>query len=259
MKRRSSKSKNTHTEKGLRLALLFCILVVGIIIFSGVIRAGIAVRGSQFSDFRYNILVAAQKPQIVSISKADENYKLRVISFENSKELESFSFPINSRLESSESISSPSFKSSFVSELFKNKNNIPFFDKLKIAFFVLGVSSDETMYYSSQDLSQNQIQGVFKDSKVSDDGKSIQIINSSGISGLGNRLANDLTTAGANVVLVTSDDKIADKSVIKYREESTTTNFLKQFLGFDQQKQQFESVADVIIILGKDSENTTKF
>lgn len=249
--------KNTHTQKGLRLAVLFCFLVIGIIVFSVGLRAALAVKGSSFGDFRYNILVNSTEPEIISIAKNDEDEKIEVLEA-NKEDMENISAPINSVIDSKDRLTQENFKTKLIQLLFKAQSNIPILDKLKIAIFIFRTDSDEINFISSP-IDAHELSSILRDRTLSQETVPIQVINASGVSGLGNRLANTITAAGGSVVLVTSQDKAVRKSIIKYKNSSQTFKYLSSYLGFSAEKTQLSEVADVIIILGEDSALTKKF
>lgn len=247
--------------RGLRLALLFSALVVSIIIFSFFLRAYEALRGSTFDSFRYNVLLRSENPQVVSFSNSeDEDTKIEVVDFSKTPQELNVYLPVSAVIETRQRLDPENFKSDFSSLLFKAKSNVPLFDRVKIALFVAKTDlSQNTKFLDSSEFSAAQVEAFFRDPAIARENISIQIVNDSGAPGLGNRLANVVATLGGNVVLVTSDDKPKEKSVIQYRADSLTLKFLSTYLGYSTKKMDLPGVADIVIILGEDSATSVKY
>lgn len=142
--------------------------------------------------------------------------------------------------------------------------NLTVIDVLRLAFFSKTVPPHflfEGKITQANTLSQNQkdIYLFFKDPTIISEKKSIEIINATETSGLGNRLANYISNIGGNVILVKSDD-LQNKSKIIYQgSEGYTVRRINKFLNLPTENSGKNEVADVIIVIAKDLANSSKF
>lgn len=101
---------------------------------------------------------------------------------------------------------------------------------------------------------------ALNDPTISSESVSIQIINASNITGVGERLSRVLTNMGANVVEVSTSHTPQSKSKIQYfGERSYTNEQIEQYLGYPVSELTRQPIADIVIILGEDTRNTRKF
>ncbi len=114
----------------------------------------------------------------------------------------------------------------------------------------------------SQKNSENNtiIARALNDPMLASENISIQIINAADTTGVGQRLSRVLTNMGANVVEVSTSLTPQPKSKIEYfGETSYTLDHLKSFLDFPTSELTRQPIANIVIILGEDSRNTSKF
>lgn len=101
---------------------------------------------------------------------------------------------------------------------------------------------------------------ALNDPTISSENISIQIINASNVSGLGQRLGRVFTNMGANVVEVSTSYTPQMTSKIQYfGERSYTHEQIEKYLGYPVSELNRQPIADIVIILGEDMKNTRKF
>lgn len=94
---------------------------------------------------------------------------------------------------------------------------------------------------------------LFVDYTLSQENISIQIINATQVSGLGNRLTRLITNMGGNVVSVVSKDESIKQSTISYTTKKTyTLQRLEKVLGFQSKILEEKGIADIILTIGED-------
>ncbi len=100
----------------------------------------------------------------------------------------------------------------------------------------------------------------FTDNALAAENLSIQIVNGSGGSGLGFRLARAISNLGGNVVSVRTASVMEQASKIQYNDPQTHTfQKLKSLLHYQQEKLKNKTIAEIVIIIGKDNTNTKRF
>lgn len=101
---------------------------------------------------------------------------------------------------------------------------------------------------------------IFTDSVIEEENQDIEIINSTEVSGLANRLARLITNMGGNVVSITTSKNPSNTSkILVSNKKKYTSERLHTILGFGVEEGQTQSIADVIIVIGKDKLSSLPF
>jgi len=101
---------------------------------------------------------------------------------------------------------------------------------------------------------------LFTDDTISSENVSIQIINASDVPGMGKRLERVLTNLGANIVAVSTDQTHSSTSKIQYfGKETYTLGKLKYLLQLPIEKLNKGTIANIVIVIGKDYATTNIF
>ncbi|MEK7605867.1 MAG: LytR C-terminal domain-containing protein [Patescibacteria group bacterium] len=96
-------------------------------------------------------------------------------------------------------------------------------------------------------------QDFFSDQVISQENKSIAIINGTGIPGLGTRLEEAIVRLGGNVISVTNASEDQDHSQISYTgEKSYTVTHLSLLFGISPTLSAQAGLSDIIVLIGKD-------
>jgi hypothetical protein len=104
------------------------------------------------------------------------------------------------------------------------------------------------------------VSDLFTDDALFSENVSIQIINSSGTTGMGKRLETVLTNLGANVIAVSTSRGEEKASKIQYFGHGTyTLTKLKKLLEFPVEKIEKEAIANIVITIGEDQVSTPNF
>lgn len=104
------------------------------------------------------------------------------------------------------------------------------------------------------------ISTALTDQDISSENITIQVINATNVTGLAQRLGRVLTNLGADVVDVSSAQNNQAKSTITYfGSDSYTLDWLQNFYGVKATKQSKQTIANIVITIGTDKQNTSKF
>lgn len=96
-------------------------------------------------------------------------------------------------------------------------------------------------------------QDFFSDPVISQENKSIAIINGTGIPGLGKKLEEAIVQLGGNVISVTNASEEQDHSRISYTgEKSYTVTHLSLLFGISPMPSTQAGLSDIIVLIGKD-------
>lgn len=94
---------------------------------------------------------------------------------------------------------------------------------------------------------------LFWDDTIADEKQNIQVINASGISGVGNDFARILSNMGGTVISVATGKKDVQKTTIQYYGQSSyTVEKIEKILGKRAVESPKQHISDIIITLGKD-------
>ena len=145
------------------------------------------------------------------------------------------------------------------------QSNLTILDKIRLFLVSKNVAtnnktSEEISLVNQTPDTNTTIATALSDQDLSSENVSIQIVNATNVSGLGQRLGKVLTNMGANVVDVTFDQKIQKKSTIAYYgNESYTVNRMQKFLNITATVLKKQAIADIIITIGNDKKETKEF
>ncbi len=151
----------------------------------------------------------------------------------------------------------PSILKSLLFNWEKNYHSISFYDTLQLWFYANKISSSTvaaaSMPVSSEaDVYDKTAALLFTDNAIVDENLTIKIINATGQSGLGSRLERVISNLGGNVVSVETGASLEPISRIQYGSDSYTLHKLKSLLSFRLEEMDRRSIAQIIIIIGKD-------
>jgi len=145
------------------------------------------------------------------------------------------------------------------------KSTLNIFDLYRLSFATKGISqqsitSQKVHVPLDQDLSSTMLEQLFLDETIDQENKSVSIINGTGVPGLGTRLERALTSLGVSVISVKNADSVKSSSTISYSGEKTyTLDRIKDLLPFSVTPTSNQPISDIIILIGKDMSQTTRF
>jgi hypothetical protein len=263
-----SRKKN---GKNLKLAGLFIIFVLGLIVFSTLFKFLLIVKASKF-DGSHNFIVGfigKNVNKVVSFSPQNRSISILDVNIKDSNNNLSrlLEIPIDGTIISQnpnkDNISSVLFKSAF--SLDRSLKNLSTLDAFRLFLFSKTVSpnniAQRKLLPEFNDAQKSTIILLsLTDSSIYRENQSIQIINAADVHGAGTRLATLITNIGGNVVMIsTSDETIQNSKIVYYGNESYTVKKLSSYLDFPAIKADKRGMADVIITIGKDKAGNLKF
>ena len=259
---RSKKSKDVRNN--LNLAIFFLGAIFLLILFSLLVKIFIVLGDSKFNaNSPFNILVQGKdNASLVTISSKDKKLSAIVLNGNvNRKDAQNLlGIKVDSQIESNSFEVSNGIKTE-IGGLFQDyktlQSDLSFFDRLKIIFYIKFFPKEEvTERTLSLSASQSEIDAIISDlvsdKNIIEEAKSIEVINASGIDGIGAKAARIISNMGGNVVLISTSKDPSASSVVEYREErGYTAQKLSSVFGFEIKKSERASIADVIMVVGK--------
>jgi hypothetical protein len=262
--------KKEMTLSNAKIAIVFFVFLSFIVGISLILKFTIILKNGKFDSSRSfifsvtngkNIEVISLSPNLKSITTF--KFKDNVSSTEAGRLLE---IPIDGTVASGSLDLNQKIKSLSLEAIVncnKLKTNLTILDFLRIALFVRSIpeSAINTKVVGTGGLGQDKIlDNLINDPLIEKDHQTIQVVNGTSISGLGNRLAKLITNIGGNVILVMTDNNQKKKSVITYIDKKTyTIERLQKILGYEVVKDLDNAMSDVTIIIGEDKVGSNPF
>ena len=266
------KKKNLKKKSNTKIAILFVAFVILIVAISLISKFVLIVRQSQFDDQkRFTLTVSnTENIEVISFSPIGRSIsRLKLSENLDSKTLGKFlaipidGFILGNFLEIDQKADSLLLK--MILNYSKLETNLTIVDILKL--FAFAKRLPESGVYErliSQDLSTSDIDSIVgrlvNDELIEKDRKTIQIINTTSVAGLGNRLARLITNMGGDVILVATEDSTQKSSTISYIDNKNyTVEKLSKILNFKTINVPSKGIADITIVIGEDSLNFLSF
>lgn len=274
--------KKNSGKNNLKTAFIFFILVFALIVLSSLFKLAALIKNSRFdANHSFNVITySTQKGQnaqknlrVISFSPQNQSISvLRLLT--NTKPAQIgriLKVPIDGTIgilnQDEENI-----KAMFQNTLLNYKDvktNLTIIDMARLWFFTKGVPEQsivvkEFFLLEEENLKDEVIDRIssklFLDMTFSAEKVSIQIINGTGVLGLGNRLGRLISNIGGNVVAVSTSKSDFGTSEILYSNKNTyTLQRLSRVLGFKRAQTKGVEFSDIIIKIGKDSLSSLVF
>lgn len=266
------RKKKKEPGQNLSIAFWFGFFVILLIAGSLLFKFVLLLKNSKYDGVhRFNIYVSCDGLNNSVISFSPENKTITVLNLKknNVEELrKDLEIPKDGVIVSksncdreTSSILSSGFFGGF------KETNLTVVDLLRLWLLSKFVSGHSVVIkdLSPLDLTNNlvvdkTINGLFLDPTIMSERLSIQVVNGTGVSGLGNRLTRLITNLGGEVVAVNTSEKELNDSKITYNDKkSYTAERLGRILGFKLVKKQESGFSDIVIEIGNDRINSLSF
>lgn len=94
----------------------------------------------------------------------------------------------------------------------------------------------------------------YKEFSILNDKTSIEVVNASGVNGLGAKVSYMLKNAGFNVVSVGStDNESPSKIIVRVKDENTSLKRINEIFKFKTEAKTESSIADITVVFGNDN------
>jgi hypothetical protein len=257
-----------HISKGknFSLGIFFVLGFACIILFSFIWKIGIAFSQSEIDtkhQFILAIFTQEKEPQLALFTP--DVGTLTVISVQggNSKDVVGLEHilgvPIDGfvRTKGAKDINTLLHTIPFIP---KQDTNLSTIDTYKLWFLSFAVPKNAVTFQtinSKQDeiVLAKEEQKIFIDKMIYQEGKTVAIVNATGVAGIGARLARVLTNVGVNVILVRTADSVKQTSTMEFTGQvSYTITKIKKIIAVNPVRSNISTMlTDITIIIGKDS------
>lgn len=265
------KKKNSSSISNTKIALVFfafLALIAGISLIFKIIAVAAA---SRFDDSKRFTLAIANNRNIEVMSLSSDPKNVTVFQLNNlmppAEAGRFLKIPIDGFISFDLLDLNQKVDSLFAKAIFSYKNlktNLTIIDLLKLAMSARTIPESAINVRKVGDISgsisEMNLSYLVSDILIEKDHQTIQIVNATDVSGLGNRLARLITNMGGNVIIVATENSHQKKSAILYIDKKTyTIERLQKVLGFEAIRKADNAISDITIIIGEDRLNSLPF
>lgn len=261
-KEKEELSKNRSLKK----VFVFILIVLLLLLISVTIRLFYLVKDSKYNgrdQFTISVITTSNKSSIISFDPQNKSisHVLLVGERRNISPGRILGVLVDSNIDLGKDLKSYSIPKILFNTLLRpgtRKEEITHIDIIRLLVFANSLSPsgyfEEIINLNSSDDTVSGIaQKLFTDTNIIRERKSIEIVNGTGISGLGKRLERVLKNIGCNVVAVNANLKKTDRSeIITYEKDSYTAEKLQKKLRYPYKVSSKRDIADIKIIIGID-------
>ncbi|MBF8249823.1 MAG: LytR protein [Candidatus Levybacteria bacterium] len=265
MKQKESVLSNT------KIAIVFFVFLIFIVGISLIFKLITVIRDSQFDDSkRFTLSITnGRNLEVISLNPAAKD----IIVFKLSNNINPaevgrlLEIPIDGSIANSSLDLNQKINPLFINAILnynRLKTNLTIIDLFKLAMLARTIPESSVNIKIVGDTSLLELDKLVGhlagDAFIEKDNQTIQIINATGVGGLGNRLARLITNMGGDVIIVATDDSLRKSSSISYIDDKTyTVERLQKILGYEVIRGQDNVVADITITIGEDRVNSAPF
>lgn len=273
--REMKRKKQSTTPKSLKTFYVYSLLVLIVICIALLLRAFVLFQQSKFETnhhFTFAILDTGSVEEVVAVSPQTSSVTIMQIQDERipyTTLAKDYGIATDGFLESNGQFSVGEDLATVLWEAVRNNHKVStdmtIFDFLQLLLVMKNVTTSNTTT-TELTLEENKVQNntaiarALTDPTLASESISIQIVNTTKVGGLGQRLGRVLTNKGANVVDVTSSQTPQQtSSIVYFGERSYTLDKIQDMLQFPVTNITRQPIADIVITLGEDSRNTSTF
>jgi len=265
---KEKREQENHNAKIAVVFFVFLAFIIGLSLVAKVI--GVIANGKFDSSRRFNLIITNHKDTEVVSFSSSKNIAIFKLN-KNIKPLKAGQFlevPIDGYIEYDDLDLNQKINTIFLNstlDYFKLKTNLTTIDLLKLFFSTAGIAgADVTMKTVDYQMESAEVDRILSrlvaDELIEKDNQTIQVVNGTDITGLGNRLARLITNMGGDVIIVATSDSPKKKSVISYMNNKTyTVERLEKVLGYPAVKEGNNAISDISIIIGEDKVSASPF
>lgn len=254
-----------------KIAIAFFVFLAFIVGISLILKVITLIGAGQFDDARRFTLTIANNHniEVISLSPSLKNitvFKLNdgIKPAEAGKQL---AIPIDGFITQNSLDLNQKTDSLFIKAILnynKLETNLTIIDIVRLVMFARAIpesSIDVKLVGNTSGLELDKIIGrLVSDDLIEKDRQTIQIINATAITGLGNRLAKLITNMGGDVIIVATSDSLKKESNISYIDKKTyTIGRLQKVLGYEVVKETENAISDITIVIGEDRLDSNPF
>jgi len=250
MKQKKKKKQN------IGIGIVFILLIVFVILTSLILKIfDVYLKSSFDGKNNFNIShLGSGGWEVISLSPKDNSIAILNIKTSDNKKFVNLRIPEDLNLTSSEDAASGNVKNVLRSILSSEDANI--FDILKINLFLNSVQP-RSINDLEIDIDDERVYGVISESLSNQtflsEKLTIELINSTGETGVGSNVARFITNLGGNVILVNTGGKVEPTSrIYTQKKKAETVKKIQKLLAAEIDSASQPALSDVKIVIGRD-------
>lgn len=271
--------KDSQKNEPLAYVKIFIFIVFTVIAISTVIKIGSLYAKRNFVSTSFTFLVLEKDAYIVRVDKETHTISVARITGVDDKFFHAsrvaqqiyLGVPIEGSLIYKNRPSDDDFSDTFFSfphivELLLRRDKISYHninpvDVMTIYLAARGAQEKDTQTFSLQDFSptvflknsmDKKMSDLFRDSAIFNEATSIEVDNTTSMTGLGSMVAGMLKNVGYNVVFVTSTQPVDHTEIINRGDQNTTIYKLSHIFNTSVISSTQSAQTEISIIIGKD-------
>jgi hypothetical protein len=269
---RKKPNSKKSSQNSLKILAIFCVIVGLAIAASLGYRLFMLMRDSKF-DSAHNFVVAFDYHNDIDVVAINPTQKtFSHLQVRGGKSREDTEKEISLLVDTSIVLTKP-FQFSSLSTYFSDAawhkdaitSSLNIYDLYRLSLLTKHIAPDTVSTQSihlpfDPTISNTMLEQLFLDETIDQENKTVSIVNGAGVPGLGTRLEQALSVMGVNVISVTNADTVKSSSEITYfGDKSYTLTRLQRLLGLPVTESSSQGLSDIIILIGRDMGQTTKF
>lgn len=275
MKRKKFHADTDTSSKSLKTVYGYLLIVFSVVVIGLIVRGIFIYQNSTFNpeqQYVFAVIDQGSVKQIISINPQTPSLTRMIINDTRVPYIslaKSYGIGTDAFIETNTLIDANTDINALLLESLQKKHvistNMTVIDLSRLLLVTKDITTSNTdtldLTLSETDATTNTtIAQALTDPIIATENVSIQVINATSVSGLGQRLGRVLTNRGANVVDVTSSRTLEKKSTITYfGEQSYTLQRVIAMLQYPATETLQRPIANIVIILGEDSRSTATF
>ncbi len=244
-------------KNSLKIGIIFSAVIICLLAFSLLGKLFFIIGQSKYDDgYPLSIKVESSRQQLLEISPREGKISLLNLNIESSV----LELPVEAQVTIAKPIDQKDISSFFLS-LMKDraaKTNLTSIDLVRLYLFAKTVAqsdiNSQTISNTVGPATDKIVASLFKDPRIASEGLRVEVVNATGVYGVGNRVAKLLTNLGANIVFVSTADNTEKNSVLYYMGSKTyTVQRFERVLGIKAVLSKEKSISDIMVRVGENS------
>jgi len=268
--------KSAHNEsKSLKTFYLYILIVFILMVLSLIVKGFFIIQQSRFDPAHHFALAVTEQNQVKEIISFNPQtpaiWELVIVNttIPYASLAKNYGIETDGYIQAGDTVSLRSDAIGFLwSSIIHSglwESDMTVYDKIRLLLLSKNVTANNktveniTLSNQSTQIDTTAINAL-TDQEIATENISIKIVNATNTTGLGQRLARVLTNLGANVVDISTAQEISKKSSVAYfGNDSYTLDRIQKMLGLSATKLANQGLADIVITIGTDKQNTMEF
>ncbi len=252
----------SHHDASLKIAVIFFICI-GLLVFSGILlKLFLVLRASAFDSAHQYIVEVDESKARGEIIAFNPDKKSVVTLFITGSTDHGFGKYLGIPTDATIQMNTMQDTSKLVGTMLfgtKSESGMTIIDKVRLLIFTNSLKPSDFQHASitlpvDATVTEKELPSLFVDTTIYNDNESVTIVNATGESGIGSKLAHMLTTIGVNVISVITSDSVQDGTTISAQQtNSYTINRLQRLFNGQVIHATEPGLSDITLILGKKS------